>query len=234
MLKTPLCIAGGTAEERRSLGVQLTAAGFDIVGAFANAARCADAAGAIDEPDMVLLLSSAEGAAGEGDVTTLKRMYPEARTVMLGGGATRAEFAAYIDAGLDGYIPSSLDANALVQSLKVIGLGEQLYIAGSRTAAAKATRSDRRASARRRTLQKAAILVDGRPELLDGMVLDMSDTGAKIRPGNMARLPARFELRCGYGRTYNCEVVRRSGFYLGVQFVDAAGANDPATGVAQG
>jgi len=229
MSKSPLCIAGGTAEERRTLGVQLTAAGFDIVGVFADATRCADAAGAIDEPDMVLLLSN---AAGEGEVTVLKRMYPEARIVMLGGGATRAEFAGYIDAGLDGYIPSSLDANALVQSLKVIMLGEQIYIAGSRAAAAKATRSDRRASARRRTLQKAAILVDGSAELLDGMVLDMSDTGAKIRPGNMARLPSRFELRCGYGRVYSCEVVRRSGFYLGVQFVDAAGANGPATGVA--
>jgi len=232
MSKSPLCIAGGTAEERRTLGVQLSAAGFEVVGVFADAARCADAAGAIDEPDLVLLLSSAEGAAGEGEVTVLKRMYPEARTVMLGGGATRAEFAAYIDAGLDGYIPSSLDTNALIQSLTVILLGEQLYIAGSRAAAAKATRSDRRASARRRTLQKAAILVDGRAELVEGLVLDMSDTGAKIRPGNMARLPSRFELRCGYGRTYNCEVVRRSGFYLGVQFVDAAGGNGPATGVA--
>ena len=73
-------------------------------------------------------------------------------------------------------------------------------------------------------LQKAAIIVEGRPDLLDGMVLDMSDTGAKIRPSNMANLPPRFELRCGYGRSYNCEVVRRSGFYLGVQFVDRAAA----------
>lgn len=222
MANTPFCIAGGTVDERRTLGVRLTAAGFDVVGDFADAARCADVAGAIDEPELVLLLSGAEGTAGEGDVTTLKRMYPEARVVMLGGGATRAEFAAYIDAGLDGYIPSTLDANALLQSLKVILLGEQLYIAGSRAAAAKKTRSDRRMSARRRTLQKASILVDGKSELLDGMVLDMSDTGAKIRPGNMARLPSRFELRCGYGRTYSCEVVRRSGFYLGVQFVDDA------------
>ena len=227
MSKSPLCLAGGTAEERRLLGVQLMAAGFGIVGDFADAAGCANAAGGIDEPDMVLLLSTVEGTGGETDVVALTRMYPEARIVMLGGGATRAEFAAYIDAGLHGYVPSTLDANALVQSLKVILLGEQLYIAGSRAAAAKATRSDRRTSARRRTLQKAAILVDGRDEFLDGTVLDMSDTGAKIRPNNMAKLPARFELRCGYGRIYSCEVVRRSGFYLGVQFVDAA------TGVAQ-
>lgn len=228
MSKSALCIAGGTAADRRAMGLNLMAAGFDVVGSFADAAHCADAAGGFEEPDLVLLLTSAEGAAGESDVVALKCMYPEARIVMMGGGATRAEFAGYIDAGLDGYVPSTLDGHALAQSLKVILLGEQIYIAGSRAAAAKATKSDRRASARRRTLQKAAILVDGRPELLDGMVLDMSDTGAKIRPGNMSRLPARFELRCGYGRSYRCEVVRRSGFYLGVQFVDAA------PGVAQG
>ena len=224
MSNSPLCIAGGTANERRALGLNLTAAGFEIVGNFTDAASCADAAGGFEEPDLVLMLTAAEGAAGEGDVVVLKRMYPEARLVMMGGGATRAEFAGYIDAGLDGYVPSTLDGHALAQSLKVILLGEQLYIAGSRKAAAKATKSDRRTSARRRTLQKAAILVDGRAELVDGMVLDMSDTGAKIRPGNMERLPARFELRCGYGRNYLCEVVRRSGFYLGVQFVDAAAA----------
>jgi two-component system nitrate/nitrite response regulator NarL len=182
---------------------------------------------------MILLLSDTEGEGDEGDVLTLKGMYPEARIVMLGGGATRAEFAAYIDAGLDGYIPSTLDIHALAQSLQVILLGEKLYIAGSKAAAAKATRSDRRASLRRRTLQKASILVDGKTTVVDGMVLDMSDTGAKIRPTSMARLPARFELRCGFGRTFNCEVVRRSGFYLGVQFVDAAGSNEAVPGVAQ-
>ncbi|MGD8809018.1 MAG: PilZ domain-containing protein [Gammaproteobacteria bacterium] len=230
MTKSPLCIAGGTAEDRRALGLSLAAAGFGVVGSFADAASCADAAGGFDEPDLVLLLTDAEGASGESDVLVLKRMYPEARVVMMGGGATRAEFAGYIDAGLDGYVPSTLDGHALFQSLKVILLGEQIYIAGSRKAAAEATKADRRTSARRRTLRKASILVDGRAELLDGMVLDMSDTGAKIRPGNMERLPAQFELRCGYGRTYRCEVVRRSGFYLGVQFVDAGGA----PGVAQG
>ena len=71
-------------------------------------------------------------------------------------------------------------------------------------------------------------MVDGRAELVEGMVLDMSDSGAKIRPGNMTRLPDRFELRCGYGSTRRCKVVRRSAFYLGVEFVDAARADGAA------
>lgn len=219
MSGTPLCIAGGRAETRKALASQLAAAGFEAVGVYDNVRLCAAAAGSIDEPDLILLLSDAEGSGAEGDVVAIRRAYPEARTVMLGGGASRAAFAAYIDAGLDGYMPSSVNGAALAQSLQVILLGEKIYVAGSKAAAAKATRQDRRTAARRRTLQKASILVNGGSDLLEGMILDMSDTGAKIRPNDMAKLPRRFELRCGYGRSYACEVVRRSGFYLGVQFV---------------
>ena len=221
MSRTAMCIAGGSAECRHRTAGPLLEAGFSIVGDFADVEHCTGAAGRIEEPDLVLLMSGTVGEGAEADVLAIKRAYPEARVVMLGGGATRAAFASYIDAGLDGYFPSTLDGKALAQSLKVIVLGEQLYVAGSREAASTAVREDRRGSARRRKLQKASMVVNGRSGLVDGMILDMSDTGAKIRPTNMSRLPSRFELRCGYGRTYLCEVVRRSGFYLGVQFVDA-------------
>ena len=219
MSRTAMCIAGGAAEGRHQTAGPLLKAGFSIVGDFSDVDHCVRAAGNIEEPDLVLLLSETMGEGAEGDVLAIKRSYPEARVVMLGGGATRAAFASYIDAGLDGYFPATLNGKALAQSLQVIVLGEQLYVAGSREAATTAVREDRRGSARRRKLQKASMVVDGRPGLVDGMILDMSDTGAKIRPTNMSRLPSRFELRCGYGRTYICEVVRRSGFYLGVQFV---------------
>lgn len=222
MVRTTFCLAGGTAGGRKDLAHALTAAGFDIVGSFAGAGACAEAAGSFDEPELVLMLASGGGVVGEADVAAVKRMYPEASAVILDGGATRADLTAYIDAGLDGYLPATLEAGALAQSLRVILLGEQLYVSGSKAAVAAAARSDRRASPRIRTIRRAAILVDGRDEIMDGMVLDMSATGAKIRPANIAGLPRRFELRCGYGRTYRCEVVRRSAFYLGVQFIEAA------------
>jgi DNA-binding NarL/FixJ family response regulator len=220
MVKTTICLAGGTASERATLGRGLTAGGFDVVGSFPDAGACSDAAGGFEEPEMIVMLAPVAGALGEADVLAIKRMYPEASAVILDGGATRTELTAFIEAGLNGYLPATLEANALLQSLRVILLGEQLYITGVRPAAAQASRSDRRASPRKRTLRRASILVDGKHEVIDGMVLDMSETGAKIRPANLAQLPARFELRCGFGRTYACEIVRRSAFYLGVQFVE--------------
>lgn len=222
MVKTTICLAGGTASERAALGRSLMGGGFHVVGSFADANACAEAAGGFEEPDMVLMLAPEQGTIGEADVLGVKRMYPEASAVVVDGGATRAELTAFIDTGLNGYLPASLEANALMQSLRVILLGEQLYITGAKTAAAKASRSDRRASPRKRTLKRAAIVIDGKHDVIDGMVLDMSETGAKIRPVNITRLPPRFELRCGFGRTYSCEIVRRSAFYLGVQFVEPA------------
>jgi two-component system nitrate/nitrite response regulator NarL len=221
MVKTTICLAGGAASKRETLGRGLAAGGFDIVGSFPDAGACADAAGSFDEPEMILMLAPERGAIGEADVLGVKRMYPEASAVILDGSATRAELTAFIEAGLNGYLPATIETNALAQSLHVILLGEQLYVTGTKAAAAQPSRSDRRASPRKRTIKRASILIDGRPEVMNGMVLDMSETGAKIRPANMAQLPSRFELRCGFGRTYRCEIVRRSAFYLGVQFVDA-------------
>ena len=89
-------------------------------------------------------------------------------------------------------------------------------------AAAAPARSDRRRSPRKRTIRRASIVIDGKAGIMEGTILDMSETGAKIRPADITAMPPRFELRCGFGRTYRCEIVRRSAFYLGVQFVGAA------------
>jgi DNA-binding NarL/FixJ family response regulator len=224
MVRTTLCLAGGTAGGRKSLAGGLASVGFEIVGSFADADACAAAAGSFEEPELVLLLAPEQGPVGEVDVTFVKRMYPEARAVILDGGATRADLMAYVDAGLDGYLPVTIDASALAQSLRVILLGEQIYVTGTKSALAASARSDRRGSPRKRTIRRASIVVDGKAEVMEGMILDISETGAKIRPANIAELPPHFELRCGFGRAYRCEIVRRSAFYLGVQFVGAAAA----------
>ena len=224
MVRTTFCLAGSTLIGRRALARGLTSVGFEIVGSFAGADACAGAAGSFEEPELVLMLASEQGSIPEADVTFVKRMYPEASAVILDGGATRADLMAYVDAGLDGYLPATLEPAALAQSLRVILLGEQIYVTGTKTALAAAARSDRRGSPRKRTIRRASIVIEGRAEVMEGTILDMSETGAKIRPADIAAMPPRFELRCGFGRAYRCEIVRRSAFYLGVQFVGAAAA----------
>ena len=52
-------------------------------------------------------------------------------------------------------------------------------------------------------------------------ILDLSGKGAKIRPTDVSQVPKFFELRMP-GQSYLCEVIRRKGQQLGVQFLQHA------------
>jgi hypothetical protein len=52
-------------------------------------------------------------------------------------------------------------------------------------------------------------------------ILDFSAKGAKIRPTDVSQVPKFFELRMP-GQSYLCEVIRRKGQQLGVQFLQHA------------
>ena len=160
MVRTTLCLAGGTAGRRKSLAGLLASAGFEIVGSYADADACAGAAGSFEEPELVLMLAPEHRPVGEADVTFVKRMYPEASAVILGGAATRADLTAYVDAGLDGYLPATIEAQALGQSLRLILLGEQIYVTGSKAAAAAPARLDQ-SDAKRSVAHTSSCVVSG-------------------------------------------------------------------------
>lgn len=52
-------------------------------------------------------------------------------------------------------------------------------------------------------------------------ILDLSGKGAQIRPTDVTQVPKFFELRMP-GQSYLCEVIRRKGEQLGVQFLQHA------------
>lgn len=52
-------------------------------------------------------------------------------------------------------------------------------------------------------------------------ILDFSGTGARLRPTDVSQVPKFFELRMP-GQSYLCEVIRRKGQQLGVQFLQHA------------
>ncbi len=52
-------------------------------------------------------------------------------------------------------------------------------------------------------------------------ILDFSVKGARLRPTDVSQVPKFFELRMP-GQSYLCEVIRRKGEQLGVQFLQHA------------
>ena len=80
--------------------------------------------------------------------------------------------------------------------------------------------ADRRRAARKRTLKQGQIIFRDGQCVLDCAVLDISETGAKLKPSDVLLCPAEFLLRVKFGPTRACEVVWQSGGVLGVAFAD--------------
>jgi hypothetical protein len=79
------------------------------------------------------------------------------------------------------------------------------------------TEQERRKAARQKTLRCAVI--DCKNGMMDAAMLDMSAEGAKLRPVDAARVPARFDLLLPTREWRKCEV-RRTVAYVAVRFID--------------
>lgn len=77
---------------------------------------------------------------------------------------------------------------------------------------------DRRHSGREGRLLSGRIVYNNSSCVMNCVVLNMSDGGAKIRPADIVHCPTEFALRVVGQRPRNCEVVWRSQDTLGVRF----------------
>lgn len=224
MSKTPICLTGGSAEDREAFREVLSDGPYSVAGEFDTAAACAKSAGEIDEPEMVLYLADPAGEAVDRNVDVLRRAFPVARLVVHADNPPRERLVACIESGANAFLPKSIGSQALLQALGVVLLGESLFVAGGAAERKRQTPVNRRQAERRRKIQQAEIVFNGSHCVMSGTILDISESGAKIRPADVVNAPSKFELRVKYGPTFLCEVVRRSGLYLGVRFVDQSSA----------
>jgi DNA-binding NarL/FixJ family response regulator len=232
MSVAPVCLIGGNEAARGKLREILETGSFDVVSEYDNVHACVAAVDEMAEPELVVSMVHAADEFRDGRLGQLRRTFPEANLVIIGDNPTQGQLRAVVELDANGFLPSSIDPRALLQSLQVILLGEKLYIAGRKRAikavatgtvatgqGSAAASSERRGSARRRTLQQAEIVYNNNQCVMNGAIFDISDQGAKIRPADIVNAPSRFELRVKYGPSFKCEVVRKSGFYIGVRFL---------------
>ncbi len=78
----------------------------------------------------------------------------------------------------------------------------------------------RRKHPRDSTLRQGQIVFQNGHCTIDCAILDLSKSGAKIRPRDLVACPEIFELRVNNGPTHPCKIVRRQGNVLGVHFLD--------------
>lgn len=235
MSVAPVCLIGGNEAARGKLREILETGSFNVVSEYGNVHACVAAVDEMTEPELVVSMVHTADDFKNGRLGQLRRTFPEANLVIIGDNPTQEQLRACVELDANGFLPSSIDPRALLQSLQVILLGEKLYIAGKKRAikmvatggvatgqagqASAAASSERRGAARRRTLQQAEIVYNNNQCVMNGAIFDISDQGAKIRPADIVNAPSRFELRVKYGPSFKCEVVRKSGFYIGVRFL---------------
>jgi|HubBroStandDraft_6_1064221.scaffolds.fasta_scaffold224067_2 hypothetical protein len=78
---------------------------------------------------------------------------------------------------------------------------------------------DRRTARRHRALLGAQIIFRNGNCAIGGHILNLSDTGALVRPVDLVLCPEKFVLKPRFEAPHECEVMWRKGEMLGVRYV---------------
>jgi len=78
--------------------------------------------------------------------------------------------------------------------------------------------SEKRREKRERTLKHGTIIHGRGSCVMDCVVLDLTDGGARLKPADIMLCPQEFSLKIQYGSLHNCDVIWRKNTELGVRF----------------
>lgn len=81
------------------------------------------------------------------------------------------------------------------------------------------TPGERRGASRTHVLKSGTIVFNSGNCSMDCQILDMTKTGARLRPMDILLCPNEFTLKLGRGSVNDCEVKWRKGNILGVRFL---------------
>ncbi|MBV8493313.1 MAG: hypothetical protein JO162_07515 [Alphaproteobacteria bacterium] len=79
--------------------------------------------------------------------------------------------------------------------------------------------AERRIAPRRRVLKNALIVFNSRNCTHRCVILNMSETGAQLKPQDVFGCPKEFVLKPSLGQERDCEVVWRRGELVGVRYI---------------
>ena len=108
---------------RSGLRAQLGGKGFEVVADAGSIDEIASAGSNGPAPHLIIL----DFALGADALTALKSSQPQAHTVIFAEAAELSHLADMFSAGADGYLLKSISANALIESLRLVMLGEKVF-----------------------------------------------------------------------------------------------------------
>jgi len=78
---------------------------------------------------------------------------------------------------------------------------------------------ERRRNARYLISKNARILFDDGRREMSCVIIEMSNTGARLHPADPQALPESFDLEIAPGEDVTCEIVHRADLEIGVRFI---------------
>lgn len=108
---------------RSGLRAQLEGKGFEVAAEAGTVAEIARINGDAQAPHLIIL----DYAQGCDAVAALKSMQPQARTIVFAESAELSHLADMFSAGADGYLLKSISPSALIESLRLVALGEKVF-----------------------------------------------------------------------------------------------------------
>src|SRR5262245_36162511 len=108
---------------RSGLRAQLDGKGFEVTAEAATVNELTLKGGDGPAPQLIIM----DFAQGSDAVASLKSLQPQAHTVVFAESAELAHLADMFGAGADGYLLKSISPGALIESLKLVRLGEKVF-----------------------------------------------------------------------------------------------------------
>lgn len=163
---------------------------FEVCNSFEDAAPLlADDANIADLDERGIILFETSGSNVEQQVAALRAKYPECKLVLL---TNAFEFDTMIDvfrAGADGYIIKDIDCQSLIESLKLVALGEKILpsqlikhlpLRSAMSSAPQTDGSEMLDSLSEREIETLRCLIMGYPNKVIAYRLDISEATVKV------------------------------------------------------
>jgi two-component system nitrate/nitrite response regulator NarL len=108
---------------RSGLRAQLDGKGFEVAAEAGSIAEMARNGSSATAPNLIII----DFALGREGLAEIKLSQPQARVVVIAEAAEISHLADMFGAGADGYLLKSISPNALIESLRLVDLGEKVF-----------------------------------------------------------------------------------------------------------
>ena len=123
----PTIIIGGGRLCRESLRTLFAGTVYDVAACGGQIAALKFTGGHDVTPRLVILMQQSENSFDAIELKEARRRYPDARIVVLATPPSQRHFTACLTAGVDGYLSTDISRNVLMESLRLLVLGEKVF-----------------------------------------------------------------------------------------------------------